>query len=177
MPTLLDPHFFRSVTYLCEHDDEGAFGIVINQPLSLSLGEIFEQMEIKTEHPMISQRLVFAGGPVHKERGFILHNAHGNPKKKWQKTYSISPEISLTTSTDILEDMAINKGPEQCLFALGYAHWEAGQLEKEMAENAWLYAPASSEIIFQIPIEKRWRAAAAKMGVDVDRLSDDIGHA
>lgn len=173
MPTLIDPHFFRSVTYICEHDKEGAIGIIINQPMNVYLGDIFDQMGIHTDNPVVAQRIVFAGGPVHRERGFVLHPVG----TYYQNTTEISNSIALTTSLDILHALAENKGPAHTLVALGYAHWEAGQLEKEMASNAWLYGPASQDIIFHLEIELRWRAAAALMGVDIDRLSDNIGHA
>lgn len=173
MPTLLDPNFFRSVTYICEHDSEGAVGIMINQPINIYLGDILTQMGLSTPHPAIAQRIVFAGGPVHRERGFILHPVG----EIYQNTLQISDTIALTTSPDILEAIADNKGPAYSLVALGYAFWGAGQLEQELATNSWLYGAASSDIIFHIPIEHRWKAAAALMGVDVDRLSDNIGHA
>lgn len=173
MPTLLDPHFFRTVTYICEHDKEGAIGIIINQPLTLTLGDLFEQMDIESSDHQITQRIVFSGGPVHRERGFVLH-----PKgETFQNTIQVSDEISLTTSPDILKSIAKKNGPEKNLVALGYAHWQPGQLEQEMAKNAWLSGPGSTDIIFYVPIEQRWKAAAALMGVDVDRLSNNIGHA
>jgi len=174
MPSLMDPHFFRSVTYICEHSENGAIGIVINQPLAnLRLGDILEEMGVKTNYPEIAGQLVFGGGPMHTERGFILHEK----EKTWATTIDISDQISLTTSPDILQAIAEKQGPAHTLIALGYANWEKGQLEKEMSENAWLYGPASADIIFHMAIEHRWRAAAALMGVDVDRLSSDIGHA
>lgn len=174
MPALMDPHFFRSVTYLCEHNEQGALGIVINQPLHhVRLGDILGQMGIKTEYPEIDNRIIFSGGPVHTERGFILHEKN----KDWQSTLSVSDTIALTTSPDILHAISQNQGPNHSLIALGYAHWEPGQLEKEISENNWLYGPASDDIIFHVSVEYRWRAAAALMGVDVDRLSSDIGHA
>lgn len=174
MPSLMDPQFFRSVTYLCEHTEKGAIGIVINQPiLHLRLGDILEQMGIRTNYPEVAGRLVFAGGPVHTERGFILHERG----KKWQSTLEISDTISLTTSPDILQAIANNEGPMHSLIALGFANWEENQLEKELSQNSWLYGPASFDILFHMSIEYRWRAAALLMGVDVSRLSNDIGHA
>ena len=168
MPSLMDPHFFRSVTYLCEHTEGGAIGIIINQPLlDLRLGEVLE--------PEIAGRLVFSGGPMQKERGFILHG--NGTDTTWESTLKISDTISLTTSPDILKSISANQGPTHTLIALGFAHWEAQQLEKEMSQNAWLYGPANFDILFHMAIENRWRAASALMGVDVDRLSSDIGHA
>lgn len=174
MPALMDPHFFRSVTYICEHNDAGALGIVINQPmLNVRLGDILKQMNIKTEYSEVENRMVFAGGPMHTERGFILHEKG----KNWKSTVQVSEDISLTTSPDILQAIAENEGPLHSLIALGYANWEAGKLEKEMSENTWLCGPANSDIIFHMSVDYRWRAAAALMGVDVDKLSSDIGHA
>lgn len=174
MPSLMDPHFFRTVTYLCEHNENGAIGIVVNQPLlNLRLGDILEQIGIRTDYPEIASNIVFSGGPLHTERGFILHNKG----TEWQSTLSINDHIALTTSPDILQAIALNQGPTHTLIALGYANWEPGQLEKEMSENSWLYGPANTDILFHMAIEQRWRAAAALMGVDVDRLSTDIGHA
>lgn len=174
MPSLLDPHFFRSVTFICEHNENGAVGIVINQPLlHLRLDDILEQMGIRTDYPEVAGRLVFNGGPIQKERGFILHNKGDT----WQSTIEISDNIALTTSPDILQAIAQNQGPQHAFIALGFANWEGGQLEKEMSENSWLYGPANFDIIFHMAIGSRWRTAAALMGVDVDRLSSDIGHA
>lgn len=174
MPSLMDPHFFRTVTYLCEHNENGAIGIVINQPLlNLRLGDILEQIGIRTDYPEIAGRIVFSGGPLHTERGFILHEKG----TEWQSTLPINDTIALTTSPDILQAIALNQGPTHTLIALGYANWEPGQLEKEMSENSWLYGPANTDILFHMAIDQRWRAAAALMGVDVDRLSTDIGHA
>ena len=176
MPSLMDPHFFRSVTYLCEHTEGGAVGIVINQPLlNLRLAEVLEQMALSTHYPEIACRLVFNGGPLQKERGFILHT--NGDHATWESTLKISDTLSLTTSPDILKSISANQGPRHTLVALGFAHWEARQLEKEMCENAWLYGPANIDILFHMAIEDRWRAAAALMGVNVDCLSSDIGHA
>ncbi len=174
MPSLLDPHFFRSVTYLCEHTEQGAIGIIINQPLqNLRLGDVLEIMHIPTDYPEIDGRLILNGGPVQKNRCFTLHNKDRN----WQSTLDISDTIAFTTSTDILQAIAQNQGPSQSLIALGFARWAAGQLEQEVANNTWLYGPANFDILFHMAVNRRWRAAAALMGVDIDRLSDEIGHA
>ncbi len=174
MPSLLDPYFFRSVTYLCEHTKDGAMGIIINQPLlNCRLGDVLEQIGIRTDYPEVANRLVFNGGPVQHDRGFILHKS----EKNWASTLAISDSISLTTSTDILHAIAENEGPAHSLIALGYANWDSGQLEHEMAENSWLYGPANYDILFHMALEHRWKAAATLMGVDVNRLSSDVGHA
>lgn len=173
MPQLEDPNFFHSVTYICQHNDEGAMGIIINQPLDMNLGEILVHLEIDNEDPDLGEQPVYFGGPVQQDRGFILHR----PGKNWEGTLFISDEVALTTSSDILKDIANHQGPSQSLIALGYAGWGEGQLEQEMAQNAWLSVPASAGIIFDTPVEKRWESAAALLGIDLERLSEDVGHA
>ena len=173
MPQLADPNFFHSVTYICEHTEEGALGLVINRPLDLTLNEVFEQMDIPTDNCQSLDEPIYTGGPVQQERGFILHSPAGS----WESSAPITDTISITTSRDILEAIARNEGPEQTLIALGYAGWGAGQLEQELADNAWLSGPADPDIIFSTPVEGRWKAAAKRLGVDLDLLSSDAGHA
>lgn len=173
MPTLQDPNFFHGVTYLCEHNEEGAMGIMINRPLDFGLGEVLTQIEIDTDNERIAQQPVFLGGPVQCERGFVIHRPHGD----WEATLKITDEIGVTSSRDILEAIAAGSGPQDTLVALGYAGWAAGQLENELAENAWLSAPADPRIVFETPYEQRWERAAALSGVDVNRLSSNFGHA
>ncbi len=173
MPQLEDPNFFHSVTYICQHSDEGAMGIIINQPLEMNLEEILAQLEIGNDDQTLGAQPVYFGGPVQQDRGFILHR----PRRNWEGTLFVSDDIALTTSSDILKDIAQHRGPRQSLVALGYAGWGEGQLEQEMAQNAWLSVPASADIIFDTPVERRWHAATALLGIDVDQLSEDIGHA
>lgn len=173
MPSLSEGIFAQSVTYLCEHSEEGAMGIVINRPAGIALGEILEQLEIDGELSHTDDP-VMVGGPVQTDRGFVLHR---NDDHRWGSTLPISDEISLTTSVDILDAMAHNRGPHSALVALGYAGWEAGQLEQEIAANSWLTIPADSDIIFATPIEQRLDAAAAKLGIDLGLLAPGAGHA
>lgn len=173
MPSLADPNFAQSVTYLCEHTGEGALGIVINRPSGIRVGDLLEHLDIRVGVAGIADRPVFAGGPVQRERGFVLHCPVGN----WEASRAITGELAVTTSRDILEAIARGDGPTDWLLALGYAGWSAGQLEEELAENAWLNGPAPREILFQRPLEERWRAAAALLGVDLGRLSSQTGHA
>ena len=173
MPTIGDGLFANSLTYLCEHNDQGAMGIVINHPLDLSLDEIFEHLAIDDVQKTHTQRIL-AGGPVHMDRGFVLHRQTPND---WDSTLNISSQIALTTSNDILTAIARDQGPSDSLVALGYAGWSAGQLEQELTENAWLTAPADSDIIFNTPIEQRASAAAAKLGIDLALISPQAGHA
>jgi putative transcriptional regulator len=173
MPMLMDPNFHRTVTYICEHNTDGAMGIVINQPLDLQLGEVLTQMNIEAINPEILHRTVFFGGPVHTERGFVLHS----PAGKWESTLKITEQIGITTSRDIVSAVAEEKGPPRCLFALGFAGWGAGQLEQELSENAWLSGPADLRVIFSTPPEQRYNVAAALLGVDINSISSDVGHA
>jgi putative transcriptional regulator len=173
MPGLQDPNFARTVTYICEHTEEGAMGIVINRPMDIRLGEVLEQLEIETADPQIADRPVYLGGPVQPDRGFVLHS-NG---RQFDSTLSITPEISVTTSRDVLEAIAAGRGPERMLIALGYAGWGGGQLEGEMSANAWLSGPADEGIIFRMHPSERWLAAAQLLGVDLNLLSGEAGHA
>ncbi len=172
MPALADPNFARTVTYLCAHNDEGAMGIVINRPLNLNLADVLDHMEIKNTNPGIVGMQVMQGGPVQRERGFVLHA----PVGQWDSVLKVSEEIAVATSRDILTAVAEGRGPKQTLVALGYAGWDAGQLEREVLENAWLSGPADSSIIFDAPYQERWDRAARLLGVDPDRLSGEAGH-
>ncbi|MCG6864270.1 MAG: YqgE/AlgH family protein [Thiogranum sp.] len=173
MPGLEDPNFFHSVTYICEHNADGALGLVVNRPLEMRLGEILQHIQLDHAEPEARQMPVHLGGPVQQDRGFVLHEPLGN----WEATLKVTDRIGITSSIDILHAIARNEGPERSLITLGYAGWGAGQLEQEMADNAWLSGPANPEILFHTPDEERWRAAAASLGVDLDLLSGDAGHA
>ncbi|MEW7975575.1 MAG: YqgE/AlgH family protein [Candidatus Thiodiazotropha endolucinida] len=173
MPRLEDPNFFHTVTYICEHTSDGAMGIVINRPMDLHLADIFEQLEIQISTKDIAEQPVYIGGPVQSDRGFVLHES----STEWASTLKVTADISVTTSLDILEAIAAGKGPEHNLVALGYAGWGAGQLESELAQNAWLSGPAESDIIFNRASDERWQAAADLLGVDLNLLSGDTGHA
>lgn len=174
MPGLQDPNFARTVTYVCEHTDQGAMGIVINRPLDVTLGELFAQLDIATLIPEVRATPVYQGGPVQTDRGFVLHTAG----PAFDSTLSITPDISVTTSRDVLEAIASGEGPAQILIALGYAGWGGGQLEQEMGANAWLNGPASTDILFRLPPGTRWMAAAQLLGVlDLNLLSGEAGHA
>lgn len=173
MPQLEDPNFFHSVTYICQHDEEGAMGVIINQPIDMNLGDVFDHLNLKSDDEDLQHQPIYFGGPVQEDRGFVLHS----PSKNWQGSLFISDQIALTTSGDILKDIAAGQGPKASLIALGYAGWGAGQLEEEMADNAWLSVPADADIIFATPSEQRWKKAAELLGVNLQLLSDDIGHA
>jgi putative transcriptional regulator len=173
MPDLHDPNFDHTVTYICEHNENGSFGIVINREINVTLEEIMEQIQISTDHSTKHTNSVFHGGPVQEDRGFVLHRPLGN----WSSTLQINPHVALTSSRDIIEAIAHDQGPKDAIVALGYAGWAPGQLEQELAANAWLSCPANEQIIFEIPPEARWQAAADIIGVDLQLLSHDAGHA
>lgn len=173
MPGLQDPNFARTVTYVCEHTEQGAMGIVINRPTDVTLGELLSQLEISTRLDWVRDTPVYQGGPVQTDRGFVLHSTG----PRFDSTLDITPRISVTTSRDVLEAIADGQGPERSLIALGYAGWGSGQLEQEMSANAWLSGPADDDIIFRLEAESRWQAAARLLGVDLNLLSGEAGHA
>ena len=173
MPALADPNFHGTVTYICEHNDQGAMGIVINRPLSMTLGQVLEQVHITTPEEAIGRQTVYMGGPVQTDRGFVLHSPAGD----WDSMLRINDDLGISTSKDILDNIAAGDGPQRLLVALGYAGWGAGQLERELADNVWLCGPADNRIIFDMPWQQRWEAAAALMGVDLNHISNQIGHA
>lgn len=173
MPALADPNFSQTVTYIGEHNAQGALGLVINRPLALTLGELLEHLQMTANQPGIAALPIYHGGPVQPEQGFVLHCPLGH----WGATLPVTDQIGVTTSRDILQAVADGEGPKQLLVALGYAGWGPGQLERELAENAWLSVPADPDILFQVPSKQRWQAAAALLGVDLRLLSPDAGHA
>ena len=172
MPGMEDANFAHSITYLCEHNAEGAMGIVVNRPLDISFDDIFEHLEIEG-FSHIHQQRVLSGGPVQTDRGFVLHRRGSS--QRWQSTLELTEDISLTTSRDILDAIAHDDGPQDALVALGYAGWGPGQLEREIGENAWLTLPADPEILFEVPLERRAQAAAARLGINLDLISSARG--
>jgi putative transcriptional regulator len=173
MPALNDPNFHRTATLICEHSENGALGIIINRPLGISLVDILEHMHIAASPEAITTTPVFMGGPVQGDRGFVLHEPLGD----WDATLKVTDTTGVTSSRDILEAIARGEGPDKTFITLGYAGWGPGQLEEEIAANAWLSGPASNHIVFDLPYEQRWEAAAALIGVDLKLLSGEAGHA
>jgi putative transcriptional regulator len=173
MPGMLDPNFSTTVTLVCEHNDEGALGIVINRPMNLKLEGLFEQLEVTNPDRSIANHPVLNGGPVARERGFVLHN----PGDEFESSVAVSDDIQLTLSRDVIDAMAAGSGPDKSLVALGYAGWDAGQLEAEMLANTWLTVPASPDVIFDVPFADRWSVAAKTIGIDISQISPDAGHA
>jgi putative transcriptional regulator len=173
MPGMADPNFSTTVTLICEHNDDGALGIIINRPLNLKLSGLFEQLSVDDADPQVAGDPVMSGGPVGMERGFVLH---GNDQS-FENTLAVSDEIQLTLSRDVIDAMAVGDGPDKSLVAIGYAGWEPGQLEDEMLANSWLNVTATPELVFDTPFEERWDSAARLLGVDIASISPDAGHA
>jgi putative transcriptional regulator len=177
MPAMADPNFARTLTYICEHNDEGALGVIVNRPTEMNLATLLERVSIPIENDCgdlrYVQQPVYFGGPVQTDRGFVLHRPVGS----WQSTLPVNGEIGLTSSRDILQAMSSGGEPSETLVALGYAGWSAGQLEWELAQNAWLTVAADPQIIFVLPPEERLVAAMQLLGVDFAKLSDVAGHA
>ena len=174
MPQLLDSYFANTVTYLWKHNEHGALGIVINKPLQASVADIFDELDIvcAIEEGPFRQRKVLAGGPVERDKGFIIHDAN----QIWESSISITPGLSICTSKALLQDIAAGGGPTNYLLALGCAGWDAGQLEREISENTWLTAPASSDVIFLHDHSRKVKAATAILGIDLQQISPNAGH-
>jgi putative transcriptional regulator len=177
MPNMADPHFSRTLTYVCEHNDQGALGIVVNRPLDMTLQGLFERLSLSLKDPAYADAPIYFGGPVQMDRGFVLHL----PAGEWQSTLKVtaakSGAIGLTTSKDILEAVGRGEGPAKMLVSLGYAGWSAGQIEHELKQNAWLTVEARDAIIFDLPADERLPAAMHLLGLDYARLADQAGHA
>ncbi len=175
MPSLADGNFEKSVSLMCEHGEDGALGLIINRPTDLQLGTMLEHLEIDCSGlaPEHSDDAVFWGGPVQMDRGFVLHS----PLGRWESSIQINPDLGVTTSRDILAAIGAGQGPEQYLVTLGYAGWDAGQLDQEILDNSWLTVPADLRIIFDTPVQDRWSAATRLLGIDPSSLMHDAGHA
>lgn len=173
MPNMVDPYFAKSLTYICEHNEQGALGVVVNRPIDLSLQALFERINLQLEPHELHGIPVYFGGPVQTDRGFVLHQPIG----EWQSTLSIQNRVGLTTSKDILESLGHGAGPVKVLVTLGYSGWAPGQLENEIKQNAWLTVAAKDAVIFDLPVEARLPAAMGLLGIDFASLSDEAGHA
>src|ERR1700688_522643 len=173
MPAMGDPNFAQTVALICDHSSRGALGLILNKPLSMRMGEIFETLEIELAKGPLRERQVLRGGPMQTDRGFVVHRAGG----EWDSTLKVSDTIHVTTSRDILAAMARGQGPDEAVVALRYAGWDGGQLEDEIRANAWLSAPVESGLIFDLPFESRWHAAGRLLGVELSRISPISGNA
>ena len=173
MPNMADPYFSKTLTYICEHNDQGALGLVVNRPIDMTLQALFERLSLSLTDSPFSDAPIYFGGPVQTDRGFVLHEPAGD----WQATLRVREAIGLTTSKDILEALGRGEGPSRLLVTLGYAGWSPGQLEHELAQNAWLTVEARDAILFETPAEERLAAAMELLGLDFARLQDEAGHA
>ena len=173
MPNMVDPNFSRSLTYICEHNDRGALGLVVNRPGEITLGTLLGQADITLDNDEWKSVPVYKGGPVQTDRGFVLHRPVGS----WQSTLAVNDVAGLTTSRDVLLSMVAGKGPEKMLVAIGYAGWAAGQLEQEIKQNGWLTVEADLDVVFNMPPEARLNAAMGLLGISFANLSDQAGHA
>jgi len=200
MPSLDDGYFNKTVTYICEHDDKGAMGLIINLPINITLQELLEQIDEEDEEEDTSnveqqltsanlsdisdvqeqqsdknslEQLVLSGGPVAQQRGFVLHST----QQGWGSSLALNKELMITTSKDILLALGTTSEPDKYMVTLGYASWGPGQLEQELQSNSWLTAPVDNDIIFNTPIEQRWKKATNNLGIDLAHLSNEIGHA
>lgn len=176
MPAMEDPYFAKSLVYIAEHNDQGALGIIVNRPIDMSLATLFEKIDVgftAAESADIAKLPVFFGGPVQTDRGFVLHR----PLGQWQSTLAVNREVGLTSSRDVLQAVASSGQPREIVVALGYSGWEAGQLEHELAQNAWLTVPADTRILFDLPSEERLPSAMEILGIDFANLAEKPGHA
>ena len=173
MPSMLDPIFGGSVVYLCEHNDRGALGMVINKPTDLRIGDLLSKLDLTAEIAPFAENPVMFGGPVQDDRGFVLHS----PPGPFSSMLKVTDDIAFTTSRDVLESVASGKGPDRLLVSIGYAGWAAGQLEDEIGRNGWLTVAADPKVIFDLPINERYTAALKLLGIDPAMLSAGAGHA
>lgn len=173
MPGLEDDNFSHTVSLLCEHNDKGAIGLIINRPTDLTLTAMLDQMGVKHVAEDANEHVVFWGGPVQPERGFVVHRGPGG----WESCMPIAKDLFITTSRDVLAAIGEGRGPKEFLVTLGYAGWGAGQLETEILANSWLNTPVDSAIIFKTPARSRWQSATRLLGLDVTQLSSGAGHA
>ncbi len=177
MPGMADEAFAGSVIYLCEHNEKGALGLVINKPISLTLGSLFEKVELSPPSEALAATAVYYGGPVQTERGFVLHEPLDAEGKHYNATLAVPGGLEMTTSRDVLEALSNGAGPRRVLVTLGYSGWAAGQLEEEIGRNGWLTVDAEPDIIFDTPVEQRYERALGLLGVDPRMLSQEAGHA
>ena len=174
MPHMEEANFAGSLVYLCDHDDNGCMGVIVNHPLDITLDALFEQLSLGGEKSLHRNAPVYYGGPMHKDRGFILHRGNSND---WDSSIQVTDEIVLTTSMDMLQALANNTGPEHYIICLGCSGWDAGQLEGELKENTWLTVEADASVLFETPPAERLSAAAGILGVDLNLMTRDAGHA
>ncbi len=173
MPSLVDSYFSQTLTYICDHNANGAMGIVINQEMDIKIPDVLTQLGI--EHSFLKDYApILAGGPVNEQQGLILHRNEG---QEWESSLPVTDSVSITASKDIVSAIAENRAPSGAQLVLGYAGWSPGQLEEEITRNSWLTVPADEAILFDTPVEKRWSAVAKQIGIDLNLISSTAGHA
>lgn len=174
MPAMVDPRFAHTLTYIIKHDEEGAVGLIVNRPMELHLDRLLKEINAEPVAPLRKpEQPVLFGGPMNPQMGFVLHREEGS----WSSTLPVAEGIYVTSSRDILDAIAKGQGPVEYLVALGYAGWAPGQLEEEMAENAWLNCTADADLLFSLPFAERWQAGIHKLGIDPAFLTSEAGHA
>ncbi|HCZ16475.1 MAG TPA: YqgE/AlgH family protein [Accumulibacter sp.] len=173
MPAMADPYFARTLVYIAEHNERGALGVIVNRPIDMSLGTLLDKIEVPLEAEGFANLPVLFGGPVQTDRGFVLHRPVGH----WQSTLVVNRHVGLTSSRDILQAVAQRGQPHDVMVTLGYSGWSAGQLEHELAQNAWLTVAAELPILFELPYEERLASALDLLGVNLTNLADQVGHA
>ena len=172
-PAIKDPIFASSLIYMCEHSEQGSMGLVVNHETSQILGDIFEQLDIDCDNPLITSQPVYIGGPVQLEQGFVLHSGG----QQWQNTIEVASGIHLTSSLDILQDIAAGDGPDDYLVILGFSCWASGQLESELQQNSWLTSSCDADLLFHQKSEDKWQVAFDSLGFDINSLSPVSGNA
>ena len=173
MPSLNDPHFARSVIYVCEHHVQGTVGLIINRPMQYPLSLVFDQLHIEPTHVETNRVPLLFGGPIQPERGFVIHRPFGS----WRSSLALREGVTITTSNDIIRAIATDTGPKDVLVALGYVGWGENQLDQEVLDNAWLVCPYSSELLYDVPFDDRWEYAGLSIGVKMNQLMSSVGHA
>ena len=176
MPGMADENFDGAVVYMCEHNEKGALGLVINKPIDIKLGALFEKVELALSRSELAEQPVYFGGPVQTERGFVLHERLNHDGAGYNSTMSVRGGLEMTTSKDVLEALSIGAGPSRVLITLGYSGWQAGQLEDEIGRNGWLTVDADPAVIFDTPIDQRYQRALSLLGFDPRMLSQEVGH-
>ncbi|EKO3638618.1 YqgE/AlgH family protein [Vibrio metschnikovii] len=177
MPSMQDPYFKRSVIYVCEHNEEGAMGLMINAPIDITVSGMLKQVEIEPAYPHSREQSlkkpVFNGGPISEDRGFVLHRM----KDHYESTMKMTDDIAVTTSKDILCVLGTEAEPNGYIVALGYSGWSPGQLEQELTDNSWLTIEADADLIFDTPVHEKWQKAIQKLGINPAQLAPQSGHA
>ncbi len=173
MPAMVDPYFAKTLIYIAEHNDQGALGLIVNRPIDMNLATLLQKIDVPLESKDLSNLPVFFGGPVQIDRGFVLHRPVGD----WQSTLAVNGDVGLTSSRDVLQSVARAGQPSKMMVTLGYSGWAAGQLENELAQNAWLTVAADQRILFDLPFEERLPSAMEMLGIDFTNLAEKAGHA